>query len=276
MTYYRDKLDGVSPTDISLLTDLKLEPEKDITALVLKYSMMGLVEIDDDGIRVLSKSHPDLKRSDEILLSKLESRSRFTADWQKAVIDEASASPYFKRDKSYAKNFKVGCAVHFILGIAVFITGIVVLATLGARILDPLSEIIEASGMTELMFYDVVVRDSELFRSAILMIILALFFVLCWYYPAISFIGNLAYLVIGSGTVCPVKRTEEGERLTEYVYGLKNFIHDFSALSEAEKEQLILWDDFLIYAVLLEENDIIVDEIARLRKQSLWKYHGGN
>ena len=36
---------------------------------------------------------------------------------------------------------------------------------------------------------------------------------------------------------------------------MKNFIHDYSNLSEAEKDSLVLWDDYLIYAVVLEEKE---------------------
>lgn len=56
-----------------------------------------------------------------------------------------------------------------------------------------------------------------------------------------------------------------GELLTAQISGIKNFIRDFSNLSEAEKEQLILWDDFLIYAVVLEENERIIEDIFSMR-----------
>ena len=55
--------------------------------------------------------------------------------------------------------------------------------------------------------------------------------------------------------------------MSEYVYGMKNFIHDFSNLSEADKGQVVLWDDYLIYAVVLEENQQIVDEIMQRRRR---------
>ena len=48
---------------------------------------------------------------------------------------------------------------------------------------------------------------------------------------------------------------------------MKNFIHDFSNLSEAHKEQVVLWDDYLVYAVVLEENQQIVKEIMKRRNE---------
>ena len=58
-----------------------------------------------------------------------------------------------------------------------------------------------------------------------------------------------------------LKRTEKGEQLTDVILGMKRFIHDFSMLDTATKEQIVLWDDFLIYAIVLEENEKIIDEI---------------
>lgn len=276
LTYYREKLKGLSPTDISLLTDLKLESDKDITALVLKYSMMGLVETNGGEIKVISKSHPDLKKSDEILLSKLESHSRFISDWQKAVIEEASCSPYFKKDASHMKNFKKGCLTQFIMSILMPIIGFAAIFIWSAIAFEPINKMLEQVDFTEAMVYDVVVRNTGLYINVILMVLVAMFFLICWYYPIVSLIGNIFYLIFNAGNICFVKRTETGEQLVEYIYGMKNFIHDFSMLSEAQKEQLILWDEFLIYAVLLEENNRIVNEIAGMRKQSIWKFNGSN
>lgn len=39
LDYYRDKLTGLSPGTISLLTDLKIEPKKDRAACILKYEI---------------------------------------------------------------------------------------------------------------------------------------------------------------------------------------------------------------------------------------------
>lgn len=67
-------------------------------------------------------------------------------------------------------------------------------------------------------------------------------------------------------------RTKEGNLLTEKIYGLKNFIKDFSNLSEATKKELVLWDEFLIYAIILEENTKILEEISNYSNKNLLKY----
>ena len=65
------------------------------------------------------------------------------------------------------------------------------------------------------------------------------------------------------------ERTKESKILVEQIAGIKNYIHDFSLLSEKDKENIVLWEDFLIYAVVLEENEKIIDDIYRYKNINL-------
>lgn len=69
------------------------------------------------------------------------------------------------------------------------------------------------------------------------------------------------------------ERTNEGKVLVEQIAGIKNYIHDFSLLSEKDKENIILWQDFLVYAVLLEENEKIIDDICKYKNVNLNKFN---
>lgn len=51
----------------------------------------------------------------------------------------------------------------------------------------------------------------------------------------------------------------------EQIYGMKNYIHEFSYLNEATKEHIITWDYFLVYAIVLEENLKIVEELCKYK-----------
>ena len=59
------------------------------------------------------------------------------------------------------------------------------------------------------------------------------------------------------------ERTKKGKFLVEEIDGIKNYIHDFSLLSEKEKDSIIIWNEFLIYAIVLEENTKIIDDISK-------------
>ena len=60
---------------------------------------------------------------------------------------------------------------------------------------------------------------------------------------------------------CKYIRTELGKKLTEEIAAMQRYIHEFSLLSEKERKDVELWEDFLVYAVILEENTKIVKEI---------------
>lgn len=49
-----------------------------------------------------------------------------------------------------------------------------------------------------------------------------------------------------------------------FYINVQNFIHDFGNLKEYDKEQIVTWEDFLIYAIFLEENNKISEDIAKL------------
>ena len=54
---------------------------------------------------------------------------------------------------------------------------------------------------------------------------------------------------------------------------MQRFIHEFSLLSEREKKDIELWEDFLVYAVVLEENRNIVKEILAYNNIDLFKFN---
>lgn len=47
--YYREKLTGITPSAISMLEDLRLEPDKDLTACILRYEMLGVIRQTENG-----------------------------------------------------------------------------------------------------------------------------------------------------------------------------------------------------------------------------------
>lgn len=56
-------------------------------------------------------------------------------------------------------------------------------------------------------------------------------------------------------------RTTNGEVINEKLEGLKNFLKDFSNISDKNEDYLILLEDYLIYSVIFEQNTLIVKNI---------------
>lgn len=45
-----------------------------------------------------------------------------------------------------------------------------------------------------------------------------------------------------------------GETINENLEGLKNYLRDFSSINEKDEKSLILWEDYLIYSVIFNQN----------------------
>lgn len=101
-----------------------------------------------------------------------------------------------------------------------------------------------------------------LFGTILLISIYSIVFI-----PLYRFIKRITHKV--TETKNRYERTNESNILVEQIAGIKNYIDDFSLLSEKEKEHVILWEDFLIYAILLEENENIIKDIFHYKNMNL-------
>lgn len=271
--YYRDKLSGLPPATISLLMDLQVEPDKDIAAAMLRLTLLGALS---PVGTVIKKEVPGLLKSDLFLMEALE-RGGLTDDdmwrWQHMAEIEAVDSGYLENvskitvDKAANKGCLFALAQYIGMSVLLFtliyLFGDAMTARLDAvgEVLDTIPETLSAVEQVRAITSAPVLLQ---FTAWGIPMVLALTY---WmYYPFLAF-----FKVLGiSRQFKPFKRTPEGEVATEKIAGMKNFLRDFTLLSEAEKTQLLLWDDFLIYAVVLEENRRIVNELLQKKGLGSW------
>lgn len=273
LDYYREKLTGVPPVTISLLMDLQIEAKKDIAALLLKYTKMGAVSMMDGTVHVQNQELPGLLPSDRELLALIAGGQAQPANlgaWRRQAITEAVESGNLKyRDArqnihSASRSCLTGCFGGCLLPVLIFLgMGITAVVINNSGWLEKIEGFLAAAPQSFGM------RQMEYLLSSpdmVIVIALTAFFVLSFlamFLLPIAAVLRTALSISSTGIL--LKRTEAGEILTAQISGLKNFIRDFSNLAEVEKEQLVLWDDFLIYAVVLEENERIIEDIFRLR-----------
>ena len=56
-------------------------------------------------------------------------------------------------------------------------------------------------------------------------------------------------------------RTKKGEELNENLEGLKNYLKDFSTMHERDEKSLTLWENYLIYSVIFNQNTKVIKNI---------------
>ena len=62
----------------------------------------------------------------------------------------------------------------------------------------------------------------------------------------------------------PYKRTKKATLINKKINGLKRFINDFSNLDEREYKHIKLWNEYLIYSVIIGDNEKIVNQIKKM------------
>lgn len=271
--YYREKLTGISPTTISLLMDLQIELKKDISALLLKYIKMGAISMEGRIIHVHSQALPDLSSSDRTLLALIAQGQAQPANlnvWKKQAITEAIETGNLKyrgakqNISSLSHSCLTGCLSGCLLPILLFLgVGLGAFALQRSGWMNTIDDFLAAAPQdfgTEQINYLFSSPDVIIIIAIAALLVLLLFAIL--WLPAAALLRTV---LSASNAMILLKRTETGDLLTAQISGLKNFIHDFSNLPEAEKEHLLLWDDFLIYAVVLEENERIIEDIFKMK-----------
>lgn len=259
--YFRDELTGISPATISMCVDYEIERDKDLAAQLLKFTMQGLIETDGEQIRVLHNldTTKGLSVSEQFLLSQLVKGNvteSVAEKWASIARKEVLDGPYIienKEQKETKSTGPIGCLPFFvIMGICVYF--------LDSEYVTLLMELSETD-MSNAELFSLMSQDSRYAIGAAGIMGMGILVFSSMMFP----FSRTLFEYINWKKRMPYKRSEEGEILAEEIYGLKNFIHDFSDLEHAQKEALVLWDDFLIYAVLLEENTSIVEEIKSMR-----------
>lgn len=56
-------------------------------------------------------------------------------------------------------------------------------------------------------------------------------------------------------------RTNKGNSVNEKLEGLKHYLSDFSLMNERDEKSLTLWEDYLIYSVIFNQNTKIIKKI---------------
>lgn len=272
--YYREKLTGLSPATISILADLEIEQKKDVAASVLQYENLGLLtEEAGHTYRATEKYYgcQDLNDSDRYLIEHLE-KGDFNWEqdtkWRQLAMAEAISEGYVAKKAVPGQKpgsqgcLSKGCLVPLLIGI-VWLGWMLNAEPRLDAMMAALETVPEEASLAEQVNF-LLAQPSRVLGLAET-VALFIVTVLLFSYPLG---GALGFMLTGK-TVKPIKRTEYGNQMAECVYGMKNFIHDYSNLSEADRRQAALWEDYLVYAVVLEENEQIVDEISRMRGEAL-------
>lgn len=295
--YYRDKFESISPAEMSLILDLEIERKKDISATLLSLNIKGLLDFEDDKIKLKNSGNlGNLKPSERYLFEALKDGTLDGMDmsnWEKVCIKEAMDDGYIINAKQKRKFFWKSTLL-LILAILMLFYSIGKFTKNIDEYSKTVNEVQEEMGTINSNLEKIVGKDDKqltnedeiklkeeylpIAKDAIgkigeplvlgLMIIgsIALIIGLIFYK-----IARIAIYKSGYGEN-KYERTKEGKVLVEQIAAMQRYIHEFSLLSDMEKEQVKLWEEFLVYAIVLEENEEIVSNIFSYKNVKMYSF----
>lgn len=96
--YYRERFSNITPTEISLITDLEIERKKDITATILSLYQKGIIDFEENNI-IIKDETKHLKNSEQEVLNMIKNNDFGTSrmnSWENTCINEAIQDNYIK------------------------------------------------------------------------------------------------------------------------------------------------------------------------------------
>lgn len=96
--YYRERFSNITPTEISLITDLEIERKKDITATILSLYQKGIIDFEENNI-IIKDETKHLKNSEQEVLNMIKKNDFGTSrmnSWENTCINEAIQDNYIK------------------------------------------------------------------------------------------------------------------------------------------------------------------------------------
>lgn len=235
--YFRDDLKKLSPSYISYIYDFSIELDKDVAAHVLKLYIDKYIDYKNQKFVVTNKNVSGLRESDICLLEFVEHNFKdktFLQRYQTLVKKELQSDGYItefisKRD-----------ILSFFSG---FVTSMI--------------------GALCIISFQKLTNIESNFLHIISLALVVIFLLGIFFFPTIFIARLIAYVKYGLG-----KRTKKGDELLEQIYGLKNFLKDFSIMKERKLQDVYLQEHYLVYAITLEVNTKVDNEIlSKIKKQ---------
>lgn len=289
--YYRETLNQIAPSIVMFTYKMSTDIRKSISATILKLKLNGYITEVDNHLQCTNKKDAGLTESEKLLLNSVRTHSFDEKEYARLVEKETLDNKYLKKNNGYIvlKLFKMIATI--ILPI-LLINGSIefdkyCFKNYGVEVMDNVQYVrIENEKDVDYLYnheiknkddYYHEYRKSQDYWSYNYRLVRAdkfeysivrktmLFQILDAVYIMLSIISIFVFLILLIEQIRyfnkNYKRTMKGNELVNKAYALKNYLQEYSLIKNRTAEELILWEYYLIYAVVLDVNVGIEDEI---------------
>lgn len=231
--YYRDILREYSPAELSYIDKFEILPRNDIAATLLSLELNKNIYLDN---KIQINNTANISSNEKYILDSIEdgivtnlNETEFTTK----VKEDAIRNGLLKESKiEWGKFTRV-----LILSISFMALMIFICITL---------------------FSDFVSNPTNTADWKLFILMFAILLVL--YLPiSIGIYFNTYIVKMKKNSYI---RTKKGEELNQNLEGLKNYLKDFSTIHERDERSLTVWEEYLIYSVIFNQNTKIIKNIC--------------
>lgn len=295
--YYRDDLNKVSPGIVMFTSMFDVDFKKSISATILKLKLTDYIRENNGTFEYTNKDENDLLESEKMVLNLVRFNKFDKSLYKKTVEKEAIKYKYVRKNRGgiLGRIIKIICiiivAIIFynissMLDHYVFKNYHIWPEDDGKKYVtlknedeienlyyneikdekDYYGRIILDLDDTERMSYNYnMIRADKLEYSVVRKAIILNFLVpisiaFCIVWAIISIYKIIEEIIYINKNY---KRTLKGNELLNKVYSLKNYLNDYSLIKNRKEEEIVLWEYYLVYAVVLDVNVKIQDEIIQ-------------
>ncbi len=231
-SYYREIINKYSVATLSYIDDFNVS-NKDIIATILSLKLKKKISIDND-IKVINEDINGLEDNEKYILDCLKDNKEIIfSKFKELVMIDCLNKKLIINNNDYLLLRKRRIKRYIISYILVIITETIIFTQFN--------------------------NINNLWLSLVIFI-LAVFLLL-----AIPFMPIIGIIYLNASdvfnTLNPFYRTKLGVKINKKIEGLKNYIKDFSNLENKKAKEIELWDEYLIYSVMFDINNKVVEEL---------------
>lgn len=231
--YFRDILPKYSPAVLSYLDDFKID-KKDIVATILMLELKGKIKLEQAGIVILDDNEEDLSHNERYIFIKIkEKRVKDISllEYGYEVRRDAIKDGLISEKQQFKKN----------LTRKIITSVIIYLLILGTFMSIP----------------EMYIGESIFSFLFVIVLVILFAFVVFMPFSIVVYISHYKMLNV----IDPYIRSAEGKQINKNLEGLRKYLIDYSEIKEKTKEEVILWEEYLVYSVMLGINKKVIEEV---------------
>lgn len=238
--YYREIIPKYSAAVLSYVDDFTIG-ENDITATILTLKLKKCIEIHENEIEILNENI-ELAENEKYILECLKNNLTISIpEFQKHVTRDAVNSKLIEAKIDIGKKFKNAR----LFGLGSFVLGMFLF-------------------FITILHGEIVENINKTFGFLMIILYFIFIFACLTFFPIFAWIKYFMY--IGVKVKDPYLRTKEGKDINKKIEGLRKYILDFSMMEEKNKEELIIWEEYLIYSVIFGINKKASEDVLKMIK----------